>query len=202
MQGCSKQTESSTGPVFSAKSESRSQMANNLDLSPDGQLAFSLAALRGLDYAGPAVTGQHLVPGIFFSLDPDQTNTVDVSSVPGELMSLRIGVEKPGRWLTLNMGFGAADLSDCKIVGFACKLDAPATTTFRVCLRSGGEAGHRDVFFPKTVVAYPKTALHLDVLEVEANPDIHPKASWREIVVFFPRETTVVNLRDFRLIVI
>ena len=79
-------------------------MANNLDLSPDGQMAFSLAALRALDYAGPALTGQHLVPGVFFSLDPDSANTVDVTSVPGELMTLRLGVEKPGRWLTLNLG--------------------------------------------------------------------------------------------------
>ena len=72
-------------------------MANNLDLSPDGPMAFSLAALRALDYAGPALTGPHLVPGVFFSLDPDSANTVDVTSVPGELMTLRLAVEKSGR---------------------------------------------------------------------------------------------------------
>ena len=177
-------------------------MANNLDLSPDGQLAFSLAALRGLDYAGPVVNGQHLVPGIFFSLDPDAENTAEVESRPGELMSFKIAVERPGRWMTLNMGIGSADLSACKIVGFACKLDAPATTTFRVCIRSGGEGGHKDVFFPKAVVAYPKTALHLDVMEIADYPDIGIRAPWREMVIFFQRETTHINLRDFRLIVI
>ena len=57
-------------------------MANNLDLSPDGQLALSLAALRGLDYAGPVINGQHLVPGIFFSLDPDAEKTAEVESRP------------------------------------------------------------------------------------------------------------------------
>lgn len=177
-------------------------MANNLDLSPDGHMAFSLQMLRGLDYAGPAVNGHHLVPGVFFSLDPEAANTVDVTSVPGELLRFRLGVDKPGRWLTLNMTAGAADLSACKIVGFACNLDAPVTTTFRVCLRSGGEGGHKDVFFQKTVVAYPKTALHLDVLEIDSNPDIRVKAPWREIVIFFPRESAEINLRDFRLIMI
>jgi hypothetical protein len=158
--------------------------------------------LQGLDYTGPAINGQHLVPGIFFSLDPESDNTVDVQSQPGELMSFRLNADRPGRWLTLNMGVGPADLSSCKIVGFACKLDAPATTTFRVCLRSGGDAGHRDMFFPKTVVAYPKTALHLDVVEIESHPEVKPQAPWREIVLFFQRESAQINLRDFRLIMI
>ena len=125
-----------------------------------------------------------------------------MTSRPGELLSFRLGVDTPGRWLSLNMSAGSADFSGCKILGFACKLDAPATTTFRVCLRSGGEEGHRDAFFPKTVVAYPKTALHLDVIEIEENPDIRTKAPWRELVMFFPRETAEIHLRDFRLIVI
>jgi hypothetical protein len=177
-------------------------MSNNLDLSPDGQLAFSLRSLHGLDYVGPAINGQHLVPGIFFSLDPEADNRVEVESRPGELMSFRLHADRPGRWLTLNMGVGSANFSASVIVGFACKLDSPATTTFRVCLRSGYEGGHRDVFFPKTVVAYPKTALHLDLLEIEAHPDINPQAEWREIVLFFQRDSAQINLRDFRLIVV
>jgi hypothetical protein len=177
-------------------------MANNLDLAPDGQMAFSLASLRALDYSGPAVSGQHLVPGIFFSLDPESTNAVTVESHPGELMKFRLVVDRPGRWLTLNMSVGSADLSGCKIIGFACKLDSPTTTTFRVCMRSGGDGGHKDVFFKKSVVSYPKTALHLDVLELEDTPEISPKAPWREIVIFFQREPSEINLRDFRLIVI
>ena len=79
-----------------------------------------MASLRALDYNGPAINGQHLVPGIFFSLDPESTNTVTVESRPGELMKFRLAVDRPGRWLTLNMSVGTADLSGCKIVGFAC----------------------------------------------------------------------------------
>ena len=177
-------------------------MANNLDLSPDGQLAFALATLRGLDFSGPMANGQHLVPGIFFSLDPEASNTVAVVSQPGELMTIRLGVEQPGRWLTLNLGIGGADFSGCKIVGFACKSDAPVTATFRVSVRSGTADGHRDAFFAKTVVSYPKTALHLDVLELEANPDIPARAPWRELVVFFEIATAEIALRDFRFIAV
>ena len=75
-------------------------------------------------------------------------------------------------------------------------------TTFRVCLRSGGESGHRDVFFKKTVVSYPRTALHLDVLDLDETPEIPATAVWREIVIFFQRETSEINLRDFRLMMI
>ena len=177
-------------------------MANNLDLSPDGQLAFSLATLRGLDFAGPAPDGFHVVPGIFFSLDPEAGSTVQIESRPGELMTIRLGADRPGRWLTLNLGIGGADFSGCKIVGFACKSDAPMTSTFRVSVRSGTAEGHRDDFFPKTVVSYPKTALHLDVLDLEANPAFPARAPWRELVVFFEVATAEIALRDFRFIAI
>ena len=175
---------------------------NNIDLSPDGQLTFSLATLRGLEQSGPVQNGQHIVPGIFFSLDPDSDNSVSIDSRPGELMAIKFDVGQPGRWLTLNLGIGGADFGGCKIIGFACKLDVPQTATFQVCVRSGTETGHTDVYFPKTVVAFPKTSLHLDVIEMETNGHIPAQAPWRELVIFFEREPAEIMLRDFRLIVI
>lgn len=177
-------------------------MTNNLDLSPDGQLNFSLAALRGLEHVGQAENHRHLVPGIFFSLDPESQNRVDVECHPVDLMTIRIGVDQPGRWLTLNMGVGGADISGCKIIGFACKSDAPVTATCKVSLRSGIDGGHHDAFFAKTLVSYPKTSLHLDVLELDANPDIPARAPWRELVIFFEPVSQEIVLRDFRLIMI
>ncbi len=175
---------------------------NNLALSPDSQLAFALATLRGLELSCRALNGQHIVPGIFFSLDPEAENAVHIDSRLGEMMAITMEVERPGRWLTLNMGIGNADFSGCKIVGFACKLDAPQTTTFQVCIRSGTQTGHSDVYFPKTVVAFPKTSLHLDVIELEQHAHIPAEAPWRELVIFFQREPAEIVLRDFRLIVI
>lgn len=177
-------------------------MANNLDLSPDAQLAFALADLRGLAFSGRVGSGQHLAPGICFSLDPEASNTVDVTSTPGEMMTARLGVDRPGRWLTLNLGIGTADLSGCSIIGFACKSDAAATTTSRVCLRRGVEGGHRDAFFAKTLVSYPKTALHLDVLDLAANPELVAPAPWRELVIFFEIASAEICLRDFRFFAI
>ena len=177
-------------------------MANNLDLAPDSQLAFALAALRGMEFAGPVDSGQQLVPGIFFGLDPEANNTVQIDSRPGDLMTMRFQVDRPGRWLTLNLGIGGADLSACKIIGFVCKSDAPMTATCRVSVRSGVEGGHRDAFFVKTMVSYPTTSLHLDVLELEGHPDIPTRAPWREVVMFFEVATSEIALRDFRLIVI
>jgi len=173
-------------------------MANNLDLSPDGQLAFALSGLRGMEHSGPVANGHHLVPGIFFSTDPESDNMVEVQSRPGSLMTMRFGVDKPGRWLSLNMGLGSADLTDAQILGFAARLDAPVTTTARICIRSGVEGGHRDVFFAKTLVAYPKTSLHLDVMELDKQPDIPRQAPWRELIIFFSRENAEITLHDFR----
>ena len=154
------------------------------------------------EYSGPVQSEQRLVPGIFFSSDPEVSNTIHVESRPGELMTFRFDVDQPGRWLSLSMAVGSADFSGCKIAGFACKLDAPATSIFRACLRSGEEGGPRDVFFPKSVVAYPKTALHLDVLEFDTHPNIRLQAPWREFVIFFPVESAEINLRDLRFFVI
>lgn len=177
-------------------------MDNNLNLSPDGQLAFALAALRGLDRAGPLEAGQHLVPGVFFSVDPETTNRVEVESRPGEILSARLVVEEPGRWLSLNFDLGRADLTGCGIIGFAIKSDSPGTTTCRVCIRTGTEDGPKDVFFPKTLVSFPKTSLHLDVLQLGHHPEIPPQAEWRELVFFFEVVSQTLNIRDFRLFII
>jgi hypothetical protein len=178
-------------------------VSNNLRLGPDGQLSHALNVLRGLEFAGPLETRQQIAPGIFFSLDPESSNAVEVISTPGQLMEISLIVEEPGRWLTLNMGLGAADLSACKIVGFACRTVAAVTTTCRVCIRSGIEGGgHKDVVFPKTLVAYPANSLHLDVLDLEANKDIPARAPWREIVIFFDIASTTITIEDFRLIMV
>ena len=176
-------------------------MANALDLTPDSHLAGTLAALRGLTYAGPAADTQHLVPGVFFSLDPEGRTTVQVDSRPGSLLTMRFHVERPGRWLSLNLGVGAADFAGCRVISFACKSDAREVTSFRVCLRSGHAGGYRDVFFPKAVLCSPDTSVHMDVLELSAS-DIPTQALWRELVIFFERETLEATLHDFRLTVI
>ncbi len=170
--------------------------------APEAQLLQSLSALRALNFVGPAVGSQHLVPGIFFSIDPEARDSVEVACGQGALLSIRLAVEGKGRWLSLNLGLGPVDLSQRQVIGFACKTDANGPVSFRVSVRSGIEGGFRDAFFPKTVRADTETSVHLDVMEMQDHPNIPVVAPWRELVVFFERQNAEIVLRDFRLIII
>lgn len=177
-------------------------MDDNLVISADGEIAFVLKALRALDFSGALTQGQHLVPGAFFSVDPESDNQVEVESRPGQMLTARSIVDKPGRWLSLNLGLGPADLSDCGIIGVALKTDAPGTTSCRICLRSGGPEGMRDVFFPKTLISFPKTALHLDVLQLDRHSELPRRADWRELIFFFEVVSQEISLRDARVFIL
>ncbi len=177
-------------------------MANNLDLSPDAQLTFALNAMRALEFSGTVAHTQNLVPGISFAIDPKSKDTVHVESRPGELMDIRFGIEGSGRWLSLAMTIGKASLASSKVIGFVCKADAPVATTFRACVRSGMATGHKDVYFNKTIVAYPATSVHMDAMELDGNSDIPEQAPWRELLLFFKREPSALSLRDLRVFII
>jgi len=177
-------------------------MEHNLVVSPDGEVGFALRSLRELDWSGLLAPGQHLVPGVFFSTDPEATNQVEVESRPGQMLTARTLVDQPGRWLSLNLSLGPADLTGCGIVGLALKSDAPGTTTCRPCLRSGTAEGVRDVFFPKVVVSYPKTSLHLDVLELDRHPEVPRRADWRELIFFFEVVSQEFSFRDCRVFIL
>jgi hypothetical protein len=176
-------------------------MAQAIDQTPDSHLAATLTALRGLTFDGFVADTQHLVPGVFFSLDPEGKTAVHVDSLPGNLLAMRVEVERPGRWLSLNMGVGDANLAGCRIVSFACKSDARTGTQFRVCLRSGVAGGYRDAFFPKTVICGAGTSIHMDVLDLTKH-DVPIDAPWREIVIFFEPYSMALTLQDFRLTIL
>ncbi len=177
-------------------------MENEPIPAPDGHLATSLAALRGLAFTGPVADQQHLVPGVFFSLDPDVANTVHLDSKVGELLKVRFGVDRPGRWMSLNLGLGPVPLEKCTFAGVVCKSDAPTTTTFRICLRSGRDGGHLDAFFSKTVVSGQATSIHMDLIDLASQPAIPVMAPWRELVIFFQCVSLEIAIRDFRFIAI
>jgi hypothetical protein len=114
-------------------------------------------------------------------------------------MDIRFGIEGSGRWLSLAMTIGKASLASSKVIGFVCKTDAPVATTFRACVRSGMATGHKDVYFNKTIVAYPATSVHMDAMELDGNSDIPEQAPWRELLLFFKREPSALSLRDLRV---
>lgn len=165
-------------------------------------MVFTLAALRALDFTGPAVSGQHLVQGVFFAYETTGADVLQIDSRPGSLVGFRIGDTPPGRWLTLHFVIGIADYTACQMIGFACRARADSPATIRVCLRSGVEAGHRDVVIGKPVVTGPQGSLHFETLKFDDSPTLPLTAPWREVVLFFQTDTPAITLQDFRLIVI
>ncbi|MBI1171864.1 hypothetical protein GC209_10710 [bacterium] len=175
---------------------------NNLDVSADAQANFSLGTLRAHTTSGKVISGKHIVPGVFFSIDSKSSDSVDIDSKPGDMMSIRVTSSGTGRWLTLHLSLGAVDFSETSVVGFMLRSQSDSTSTLRACVRSGIEGGHVDALFAKTIVSFPKSAVHLDMLELELNPDVPTKARWRELVFFLRRENAEILIKDLRVFVI
>lgn len=178
-------------------------MTHSLDLGPEAGVNSTLATLRLQDRAAaPLAPGDHLVPGVFMDFDPEAQILAEVESRPGALFSARFTVEGEARWLALHIQLGEIDLSDRMLLGLACRSTAPASTTFRPCLRNGNAGGFTDIFFRKTAIAYAEPSLHLDALLTESQPDLALAAPWRELILFFRPETGVIELQDLRLFTI
>lgn len=179
-------------------------MTHSLDLGPEAGVNSTLATLRALDRAAaPLAPGEPLVPGVFMDFDPDARIQAEVESRPGTLLSARFTVKGTPRWMALHFQLGEIDLSDRMLLGLACRSTAPASTTFRPCLRTGAaEGGFSDLFFRKTAIAYAEPSLHLDALLSESHPDLILPAPWRELVLFFRPETGAIDLQDLRLFTI
>lgn len=176
---------------------------HNLDLGPDAGANHLLAMLRQQDMQGDLVSGLPILPGLFFSLDPDSVTTGTYASAPGLLLEADFTVEHPGRWMALHIALGDADLTGRQVLGVVCKSASPQTTTYRICLRSGRETGDFvDHFLRKTVVAYASPSLHLDALQIEADATLPLQAPWRELILFFRPETSRIALHDLRIFIV
>lgn len=177
-------------------------MTHNLDLGPDAGANHLLALLRGLSFSGPVASDSPLLPGLFFSLDPESSTQLRCHSAPGMMVEAEFTVARPGRWMALHINLSEADLRGRQVLGVVCKSHSPAATTFRLCLRSGREGGFTDTFFRKTVVAYAETSTHLDALMLDAEPGLPTEAPWRELVLFFRPETSKITLQDLRIFIV
>lgn len=177
-------------------------MQHNLDLGPDAPANTNLAILRGLTLSGQIGVDAIDAPGLSFAIDPESITGGSFSSEPGMLLQAKFEVEKPGRWMALHLQLGPAALTDAQIAGFVLKSDAPETITFRACLRSGIEGGFVDCFFPKRVISFADTSVHVDVLKLGENEPLPATAPWRELILFFERKSQEVVLRDLRVFIV
>ncbi len=169
---------------------------------PEAQVNQSLAELHQLTRQGLVVSDDPIVPGIWLSLDPESATQGSYTTAPGMLLSVSFHTETPGRWQALHLGLGGIDLRDRHVLGFVLRSDAPQTVTFRACLRSGEEGGFTDHFFPRHIVSFEETSVHVDLLQIGRSPDLAREAPWRHLILFFKPQSLDVTLRDMRVFVL
>lgn len=172
-------------------------MVDNIQFGPAAGVNHALALLRAETIDKTVQTETALVPGIFFSLDPDVRVTGTVKSPPGEILSLHLVPEGPTRWMSLNIRMGMVDLTQCQLLGVVCQSRAPQSVTFRVMLRSAVDGGQLDTMFRKTAVAYSEPSLHMDALDVTRDPMVPRGATLREIILLFDNKPIDVSILSF-----
>jgi len=176
-------------------------MVDNTYLGLEASANHSLALLRAATLDVAVATEVALIPGIFLSVDPEAEVRGKLTSTPGELVSVHFEMPRPARWAGLHIQMGTLDFTDRKMLGVVCRAQAPKAVTFRICLRSGQDAGFHDTILRKTVVAYAEPSIHLDVLDLAREPLIPKGSTWRELIVFFQPETMDASLLDFHVFV-
>jgi hypothetical protein len=172
-------------------------MPDNLLLGPEAGVNYSLALLRADVFEKAVEPRVGLVPGVFFSVDPEASVTGSVLSAPGSLLSLRLTPDASTRWISIHMQLGAADLRQVQMLGVICRSQSPKSVTFRVNLRSGVDKGFVDTKFRKTVVAYGDPSVHMDVIDLTRDPSVPREAPWREIILMFDTVALDVTLQNF-----
>ena len=138
-------------------------------------------------------------PGLFLNADPALQLSGQWRSPPGRLLELDVQTEGTGAWVVLHLVLNAPNLSDYSWVGFACRSAAPETLMIRPCLRSGTEDGFTDCFFDKHILTVSEARNHVDALHLETSRCIPRTASWRELVLFLPRQNVRWDLHDLRV---
>lgn len=178
---------------------------HNLELGPEAGVNSLIASLivTDLPEIGIQEGGGPVHPGVLLSLDPDSRSQAQITSPAGTFLSLQFETAGEARWIALHIDLCGADLAGRQVLGLVCRSQAPQSTTFRPCLRSGQEgAGFSDVFFPKTAISYAESSLHIDTLLLETRPDLMRPAPWRELVLFFRPESSRIVLQDLRLFLV
>lgn len=175
---------------------------HNLHIGPDAQINHTIGQLRTTPDAGSLSDQAKPVPGSYFGIDTEGTVTGRWTSGGEQLLNLGYSVQKTPRWLALHLAVGMVDLSDFAVFGVACKSRAPEAMTYRLCLRSASPDGFVDAFLPKHVVAFAQASTHIDALALDGNRNVPAEAEWRELILFFPPQTSNLDLIDLRVFIV
>lgn len=141
-----------------------------------------------------------IVPGAFFSIDPTGRLGGYCSTGGPSLLSVKYKVYSPLQWVALHLDIGGIDLQDASLFGLVCKSRAPEATTLQACLRSHTHIGTIDAFLPKHIVCFGDVSTHLDTLRLHDHVNVPMQADGRELIIFFPKLSTAIELIDLRII--
>jgi hypothetical protein len=177
-------------------------MAHNIQLGPDAEVNHAVAVLRAAQATGEVTSEAHLVPGVYFALDPERPTAGTMATEEGDALSVRFEIEGKARWLGLHLPLGPIDLSEHHVLGVVCRSQAPQAITTRIAIRSGDGAGFSDCFLPKRMVSFGEDSTHLDVLLLEKAANLPAVAPWRELILFLPTASFEITVRDLRVFVV
>jgi hypothetical protein len=88
------------------------------------------------------------------------------------------------------------------VIGIVCRSSSMEALTFRCCLRSEAHNGFVDALFPKHVISFGSPSTHIDLLKIFEREDVPLRATWRELIFFFPTKTSRFKIQDLRVFIV
>ena len=163
----------------------------------------ALAALRRLQSSGPLASEADIVPGLRLSFDTER-GAIEAAHAagPGPLLRLTLAVERPGRWLTLNLSLGGGVLAEGDVIGVVADLVASAPAEIGLSIRSGRGKRFRDTAFTDRFAVGPDGGVQVALHTVVAGTPLADPASWRSLMLRLPPQSLDLEIRDMRIFVV
>lgn len=168
--------------------------------TPPPQVLDPLAVLRGSMIPPRPFEAGEVVPDIWWHIDPSIEALGTWESPRDRMLEVTTTLTTPGHFcaLHLRVPFNPGDYA---YFGFVARTASDRALTTRVCLRTGTDTGHHDLFFPRDILSQQGQTDHIDMLAPAQIPDLPRYAPWRELILFLPsRRSLTWGLHDLRLI--
>lgn len=178
-------------------------MTDNILIGPDAHSRFTLQMLRHHEGAGDLHSGSlPVTDGVSLSTDAEAEVVGDYCCRADNMIQVRMDAAEGRRWQALHIHLGDVNLANAGVLGIVARSVAPASTTTRLCIRSGNDDQFMDTFFSKTMVSFAQPSTHMDVMDIAAMPDLPRQAQWRDLILFFRAGDISIDLLDLRFFVV
>jgi hypothetical protein len=174
-------------------------MTADIRIGADAHSNHLLSLMRDSVSHGEMKDHLRFMPGLLLAADPALGISGTFGSPQGRILDLDVKISGEGHWLGLHISFPQRDISQCGVIGLACRTSCNETEIVRACVRSGTDNGFVDCFFDKHILLQPEERSHLDALDVHRRDLLPLIAPWREIILFLPVRSCRLSLVDLRL---